>query len=225
LSTTAFAFNSPFAPTYPGTTINNTHAVDLAGYIIRGMEPRSKVEELVDMKIQRILIFKNETRNEVKKQKERLYELGFQPFQIKEIPFRWKDFDSFEVACLQTIEGIVFLDEARKTLNRVYVHCTVGEDRTGHLSGLFRLLDEPNLTISEVFEEELCQRGYERANPRKPHFVVNSIRKNLSVLFFEMAEAIRDQKMDLSDLSTRAKELCSKKWNKDRKVSTCRPLF
>lgn len=221
----AWAFNSPFAPTFPGTTIGNAHAVDREGYLVRGMEPRSKVAELIDMDVQRILVFKNETRSEVRKQKEKLVELGYSLSQIKEIPFRWKDFESFDSACLQTVEGLLYLEEARAARERVYFHCTVGEDRTGHLAGLFRLLDEPDMTIDQVFQDELCQRGYARANPRKPRFVVDHIRKNLSVLFFEMAEEIREKKINIRNLKSKSRELCSRAWNKDRQVQTCRPLF
>ena len=218
---TAWGFNSPFLPAWPGSSIPNSHIVDDEGLIIRGMEPRKHLQDLITLEVDHVLIFKKETRNEVRRQKERLIELGFSENQIYEIPFRWKDYESFQIACEQTIEALKLLRMAKTKKEKIYFHCTVGEDRTGHLSGLYRLLTE-EISIDDVFHEDLCEKGFERGNPRKPRVVVDGIRNELSVLFFEMAELFLEKKLTLNhkDLSI---ELCDRKWNQKRKTPICRP--
>ena len=217
----AWSFNSPFLPEWPGSSIPNSQIIDDEGLIIRGMEPRKHLSDLVTLEVDHVLIFKRETRNEVRRQKEQLLNLGFSANQIHEIPFRWKDFDSFQHACEQTIQGLKLLQMAKSKKEKIYFHCTVGEDRTGHLSGLYRLLTE-NSSLENVFQDELCERGYERGNPRKPRTVVDGIRSELSVLFFEMADLIREKQLTLNhkDLSV---ELCDREWNLSRKTPVCRP--
>lgn len=218
---TAWCFNSPFLSTWPGSNIPNSHSIDEEGLIIRGMEPRKFLSDLVTLNVDRVLIFKRESRNEVRRQKEKLLELGFSAKQIHEIPFRWKDFESFQLACEQTVEALNLLLKAKMNREKIYFHCTVGEDRTGHLSGLYRLLTEKT-SIEKVFHEELCERGFERGNPRKPWFVVNSIRSELSVLFFEMAEFIYEQKLTLNDKDL-SLEICDRQWDLNRKTPVCSP--
>jgi hypothetical protein len=68
------------------------------------------------------------------------------------------------------------------------LHCTVGEDRTGYLSGLYRLLGDGASGVDTIFHDEMCQRGYSSGNPQKPFAgVATEIDNDLTPLFLKMA--------------------------------------
>lgn len=213
---------SPFPPSVPGTTIPNTHAVDPEGLILRGMEPREKLAEFLELQVQQVLIFKKESRKEVRQQIEGLLALGYRPEAIHHIPFLWKDYPSMTEACEQTMRALQIMHQAVLNDQRLFIHCTVGEDRTGHLAALYRLMTE-GLAPEEAFEQEMCAHGYARANPNKPGFVVGKLNQGLSVLFFEMAEAISQEPLAPEELFRKADQLCSRKWNLKRPIQFCSP--
>tara|TARA_R110000868_G_scaffold154736_1_gene380888 strand:+ start:2084 stop:2734 length:651 start_codon:yes stop_codon:yes gene_type:complete len=167
-------------------TIGNFHAVDADQSIFRGREPKSRVSELSSLEISDVIIFKNDTRGEVVKELAQLKELGIQSHHI---PFRWKGFESVKLACEQLIEGIQILKAVKQNGGKTFFHCTAGEDRTGALAGLYRMMSE-GLTRDQALEEEMCPRGYSDGNEHKPYYVTSSIHKELTPIFFAMARQI-----------------------------------
>jgi protein-tyrosine phosphatase len=211
---------SPFQSTVEGINIPNTHYVSQDETVLRGMAPTGHLEELLDFGITDVLIFKNQTRNEIDKEVKKLKELGYEDSNIHQINFRWKEYESMQVACEQTIEALQIIEGVRAEGNSIFFHCTVGEDRTGLLSGVYRMMSE-NMTRAEVFQEEMCEKGYEAGNSNKPWVVVNAIRKDLTPLFKKMAKGVDLGMISLDKLDTSA---CSKivKLKTDRKKLACK---
>lgn len=178
-----FAFNA-YAQ---DLSIKNSFQVDLDGQVFRGREPKTLVSELKELGISDVIIFKNDVKGEVLSEIEALNEL-----QIKShhIPFKWKDLESMELACEQVIDALQIIKRVKRRGDKVYFHCTAGEDRTGLLAGLYRISEE-NLSVQEAWDEELCARGYGDGNRRKPKIVTNAIHQELSPLFFALAEKIK----------------------------------
>ncbi len=135
-----------------------------------------------------VLIFKDSTSPEILREKEKLSESGI---QVQQIPFKWRNLESFQVACEQTIDALnlikaVMSDPARM----LYFHCTVGEDRTGLLSGIYILLTQ-RMSVEDVYRDELCLKGYEAGDPLKDASVAQTIRSSLSPVFFNLAYKIQ----------------------------------
>jgi protein-tyrosine phosphatase len=169
-----------------GLTISNSFTVDRDGAILRGKEPRSKVDELRGAGVTDVVIFKTQVRDEVDREVADLRALGITPHHI---PFRWKEFPSYEEACEQTIEALNLMHKVRRNGGRVFIHCTAGEDRTGHLAGLYRMLHE-GISTETAFRTELCARGYGDGNPHKPAVVSSAIQRDLTPLFLELARKV-----------------------------------
>ena len=201
LSTNAH-LKSPFPSSVDELTIPNSHFVDYQIY--RGMAPLDKLEEVLDFDVTDILIFKKQGRKEVDQEKQTLKDLGFDMRNLHHIPFKWKDYDSLQSACEQTIDALKIFREVKNSSNRkLFFHCTVGEDRTGYLSGIYRMLQH-NITKKYAFKTEMCKKGYAKGNPNKPSFVVNSIRDELTVLYSLMADRVERGKIRLNYLSKRS---------------------
>jgi hypothetical protein len=121
-----------------------------------------------------------------------LQRAGLNPRRIYSIPFRWRQLGSFQETCTQVVQALSLIDQAYSTPGRtLYFHCTVGEDRTGLLAGLTRMLEE-RWSARKSFETEMCENGYEAGDGQKPAQVVDAIRAELTPLFLEMAELIRN---------------------------------
>jgi hypothetical protein len=200
LQTAEAGLKSPFQSTVDGLTIPNAHYVSLNDSVIRGMAPTvGHIDELVELGITDVLIFKNQTRNEVDKEIISLKKAGFKNNSIHQINFKWKEYESIQVACEQTIQAFQIIKRVREKGNKIFFHCTVGEDRTGLLSGLYKMMNE-GLTREDVFQNEMCEKGYEAGNSHKPWVVVKAIRKDLTPLFKKMAKAINMGMISLEDL-------------------------
>lgn len=173
-----------FAQTESG--IGNFHQVDREGQVFRGREPKKAVGELKDLGVTDVIIFKNDVRGEVAREKEDLKGLGIRHHHI---PFLWKDLPSLPEACRQTVKALRIMKRVKRAGGKVFFHCTAGEDRTGLLAGIYRMLTD-GLSKTSAFETEMCRHGYSDANPGKPAFVVSSIEKGLTPLFLEMARLV-----------------------------------
>lgn len=197
----ALALKSPFPSTVEGITINNTHAVGDAGKIFRGQAPLGKVEQLRDFGITDILIFKNQTRKEIDQEYEELRTKDAAHINVKQYDFLWHAYPSYKLACEQMIEGLRFIKEVKESKDRkIFFHCTVGEDRTGALAGLWRMLDS-KYSMKKAFYQEMCENGYEHGNANKPWFVYNEIRKDLTPLFIYMAKKIESGELSYNNIS------------------------
>ncbi len=192
LSLPSFASLSSNIPsTVDGVTIPNVHRISKSGGIYRGMEPREKIQEIIDLGITDILTFKKQTKTEVDEQRSAFIAKGYDPKRLHHIEFPWKDIEKNpRKACLQTMKALRLIRQIKKDKNRsLYFHCTVGEDRTGYLAGIYRMAFRAWSTDG-AFYKEMCKRGYSDGNPVKPEKVVNEIEEGLSKLFFTMAYRI-----------------------------------
>jgi len=182
-------------------TIANSHTVDSTGSLFRGREPKKLVSELPSIGITDVIIFKNDTRGEVGKEIQALESLGITSHHI---PFRWKEYSSVQLACEQLIDAMTIMRDRREDGGKVFFHCTAGEDRTGTLAGLFRMMDE-GLDRDTVFKEEMCERGFIDGNEHKPYYVTNAIQKELTPIFIAMARQIDKGYLSLQNLD---KKVC-----------------
>lgn len=179
---------SPVPPTASGIDIPNAHWVG-AG-LLRSMAPRSDADyqALQAAGVQAVLIFKKPTGNgsDVANEITALRALGLEDEAVLNVPFAWKDFPDFATPCRQTLEGLRFLKAQREVARPTLLHCTVGEDRTGFLAGLYRLL-EGEADVQAVFADEMCERGFGSGNPFKPVAVTGKVDAGLIPLYRKLA--------------------------------------
>ncbi len=190
---------SPFASTVTGVTIPNAHLVgDYSrgqSFVLRGMAPKQfQIDELIDVGIHRVLIFKSETKDEVVKEIAELKSKGFKTKDIMHAPMPWKDITNFQDVCEMTLESMIFIEESTRQKKNVYFHCTVGEDRTGYLAGLWGLWSGHFSDVNKAFREEMCDRGYESGNPKKPYVVAKAVRDNLTPTFIKMVTLLAESR-------------------------------
>lgn len=196
-------FKSPFPSTVKGVTIPNTHYVG-SSRVLRGMAPAGKIHELLDIGVTDVLIFKNETRTEVTDELVALEDEKSNWFNVHHIPFLWKDITDYKKACVQTVKALKILKEVKDSNDRkIFFHCTVGEDRTGMLSGLWRMLNN-KWKARNAFKYEMCENGYASGNPDKPSFVAGAINRDLTPLFKTMASLIKKQRLTVDNLDITA---------------------
>lgn len=142
-----------------------------------------------------VVIFKNETRHEVASEIQSLRVAGLNPAQIHHIPFRWDDEVPFGQACKQVLQALRILVAVEQSdQRRVLFHCSLGEDRTGLLAGLYRMLTQ-NWPVQKTFRQEMCAFGYEAGDTNKPPHVVNTIRSRLTPTFLKMAYLIQQKSL------------------------------
>jgi hypothetical protein len=95
------------------------------------------------------------------------------------------------------------VNSAVNSRKKIFFHCSVGEDRTGYLAGLYRLLRVASATPRAMFNEEMCERGYASGNPFKPYrAVVEKLDSQLTPLFLKMAFLIETGKLTKTNIST-----------------------
>lgn len=183
-----------------GLTIPNSFQVDKDGNVFRGKEPKALVDELAHIGISDVIIFKNEVKDEVQKELASLKELGIKSHHI---PFRWKQFNSMTEACEQTVQALNIIHKVKAKNGKVFFHCTAGEDRTGMLAGLYRMLEE-KLTQGTAFRTEMCARGYSDGNSHKPGMVTGAIQKELTPLFLALSAKIESGEWKLGKLTKKS---------------------
>jgi hypothetical protein len=195
-----FVCTQTFAQTVSGLTVGNSHQVDKDGQVFRGKEPKKLVSELKSIGITDVLIFKNEVKTEVTTEISDLKKLGIKPHHV---PFRWKDFNSNQEACEQVVTALNLISKTKDNGGSIFFHCTAGEDRTGMLAGLFRMLDE-GLSRDQVFKKEMCAKGYSDGNPHKPGMVTGAIQRELTPLFIALAAKIEAGDWKLGAISKKS---------------------
>jgi protein-tyrosine phosphatase len=181
--------------TIPGVTTPNAHtvAVDADGkpMVMRGRTPTTpELAQLKAVGMTDILIFKNELHGENKTEAEALKDIGFTDAQIHQIAMPWKDLPDFKTSCLMTIDALQQIEATTKAGGKIFFHCTAGEDRTGYLAGLYRILHD-RLSPLDAFTNEMCAFGYEHGNHGKPFkSVVLPIRVGLTPLYITIAKRL-----------------------------------
>lgn len=195
---------STMPSTYLETGIPNSHLV--TKNIVRGMAPRNAadIDTLINLGITDFLIFKIDTNGDVAREINLLEEKGVSKNKITHLDFPWKDVTDFRPVCEMTILALKKIEMAEKNNRKLYMHCTVGEDRTGYLAGLYKIYRGQD-DVAGVFEGELCDKGYEAGNPKKGMNVVAKIRESLTPSFLTMVEILKVAKKNKVDLS---KKLC-----------------
>ncbi len=180
-----------------GLTIPNSHQVDKEGNVFRGRQPEKKVDELAHIGITDVVIFKNDVKGEVAKEITELNRLGIKSHHI---PFRWKEYPSMQVACEQIVEAITIIRDVKKVNGKTFLHCTAGEDRTGTVMGLYRMMTE-KMSMNQVVRSEMCPRGFSDGNPHKPVKVTLAIEAELTPLFVTIAGKVERGEMKINSLS------------------------
>lgn len=208
------SFAANLVSTVAGLTIANAHELE-AGRIYRGAQPGKKTTELKALGVSDVIIFKTQSTTEVDKEILSLTELGI---QIHHIPFRWKDLESPAQSCEQLIQALQILKANREAGKVSFFHCTVGEDRTGLLAGMWRMLDD-GATRDEVWKNEMCAHGYADGNYAKPKEVAAAVHAGLTPLFFALSSKIAKGELTLDTLD--AKVCQSLVIRKQKRV--CRP--
>jgi hypothetical protein len=197
--------SSPFHSTVDGVEIPNTHLVGTSGKLYRGMAPRSdeEMQQLIDAGIGAVLVFKNQTGNgtDVADEIAKLNTLGIPASRTKNIPFAWKDLPNYQDPCTQTVEALKFIKTNLSAGKKTFFHCTVGEDRTGLLAAVHRMLNEPNLDAGAAWDGEMCERGYGAGNPLKPAFVRGKLEDGLKPLYRKLAYLAKKGALDSLDTS------------------------
>jgi protein-tyrosine phosphatase len=193
---------SPFDSTVEGVEVPNTHWVDADRTVMRGMEPRTPAdfEQLRGAGVERVVIFKNMTGNADVGEEIEAWDLP--DGDVLHVPFKWKDLDGFKATCEQTVEALRFLKESGAAKEKVFFHCTVGEDRTGYLAALYSMLFE-GAEAQAAFDADMCERGYGSGNPQKPGFVLGKLEDGLTPMYRSMAFLI-DQGILTKDLNDAA---------------------
>jgi hypothetical protein len=189
----------------PGIRIHNAHPVGAGGLLFRAMTPRAADDyaDLVSAGIGAVLVFKNPTgQDDVGEEITALRAHGLAASRIANIPFKWQDVGPFADTCAQTIDALKFIRTNVAAGKKTLFHCTVGEDRTGLLAAVQRLLSEPTLTAEKAFDEEMCERGYANGNPLKAAFVANAVDKGLTPLYRKLAFLIATKKITAASLDS-----------------------
>lgn len=208
---------SSMPATYKEAGIPNTHLVH--ENVIRGMAPRNSgdIDKLLSLGVSQFLIFKIDTNGDVQKEKDLLLKKGVSEKNISHYDFPWKDITDFRSVCEMSIDALKKIEAAEKKKQKIFFHCSVGEDRTGYLAGLYLIYSEKK-TVNQVFQSELCDKGYEAGNPQKPMNVVSKIRESLTPSFLKMAKLIEKGGLN--------KKLCAENFDeisvKDFKCKTSR---
>lgn len=217
-SLSSLALKSPIPSSIPGIELPNTHYVSDDQLVLRSMGPKGHYEELEMLGVENVLIFKKQTRKEVDQEIAELKSRGYRKQNILHIPFLWHDYESQYSACTQTIEGLNYIIGKQSKGETTLVHCTVGEDRTGHLMGLYRIITQ-GWETDYAFKNEMCERGYARGNKNKPNYVVGEVRNDLSPIFFKMAKILREKYEVGKPLK---KSWCRGIDNKETRIKKCR---
>jgi hypothetical protein len=192
-----------FPSTYKGVTqLTNVHQIsegEFPGIVVRGTSPMVYVPKtptkpatyapknlahlMEKVRPTHVLIFKNENpgaddvRNEIRALTDPSGPYQLPKSNVINIPFPWKKMEGWQKTCSQMVWGLHFITQAAKQGGRVFFHCTVGEDRTGMLAGLYRLLmqkgkysprDVMNGKVDGLLNPddpgEMCSRGFAEGN-------------------------------------------------------------
>lgn len=181
-----------------GSSFTAPEKISGSQYLFRGSQPLGKVEQLRKIDIQSVVIFKNDVRGEVVREFAELAEAGYSVSQIHHIPMKWKEINLLE-ACEQTMVGLQILMKAERKGDNTFLHCTAGEDRTGMIAALARMLLTKE-SVDLVFADEMCANGYSDGNPKKPLSVTSEIEKGLTPLFFALAREIESGEITTENL-------------------------
>jgi len=200
VTTSALAgFESPFESSIENLTVPNSHYVG-SEWVIRGQTPRNleEYQQLKELGVKKVLIFKNETKNEVQTEIQTLNKLKI---KSKHIEFPWKEITNFVPVCENAKMALKWIKQNEASNETTFFHCTVGEDRTGLLAGLILLSNESGLSVKSVYKDELCAKGYEAGDPNKNAGVSKTVRENLTPVFLKMTYLLKKSHNDVNAIN------------------------
>lgn len=176
--------------------------------IYRGRTPRAnEIKRLTDTGINTVLIFKDQKKTEVDDEIDNLVARGFDPKRIIHIPFLWKNIVSEKLACEQTVQALQILRRIQNSKSdKLFFHCTVGEDRTGLLAALFDQIMN-GTPQSDSYIRNMCMKGYAGGNTEKPEHVSDAVDQYLSPLYFKLSKMIEQGDLSMQKMS---KSVCAK---------------
>lgn len=189
--------------------------------VYRGRAPKpEEYKKLVKKGITTVIIFKNQNKTEVDDEIKGLQKIGFAPEKIHHIPLQWKDITSEKQACEQVVQALAIVNEVESSeRDKVFFHCTVGEDRTGILAGLSsQLLGLRDQRMG--YAKEMCRKGYSSGNPNKPADVSAQVEKYLTPLYLKISAMITNGQITRSNVNP---EVCKNlpQLNAEAKLATC----
>jgi hypothetical protein len=207
-SKTGVGSRSPRTPGAPG---NFFSLFEGNRSIFRGRSPSTpeQMEFLKKKEINEVIVFKDWRTEEERKSFERRYlNAGFSKENLHWIAFPWSHTRDYKQLCKQTVEALQIMknvvESSRKgESGNLYLHCTAGEDRTGFLSGLFRILKN-DWDLEDTYAKELCARGYADGNPKKPAPVADEVHRTLTPLFEDMGKMIKKGALHWEELDSTA---------------------
>jgi hypothetical protein len=181
-----------------GLNLGNTHLVYAGdGKLIRGHEPAKKAEELKNIGVTDVVIFKTQNKHEVDAEIAALERLGLSEDRIHHVDMPWRDIQG-DGACRQTVTALNLLLDIGRTPGAVgYFHCSAGQDRTGLLAGLFRMTVE-GWSAEKAFYSEMCNHGYGFGDVKRPADVSSAVETGLTPIFLQLASQIEGGGFGLS---------------------------
>lgn len=196
-------FNSPIPSSVEGISIPNTHELaKKEGRVLRGQLPKvTELKELGDAGVTDVLILRADSDGEAEVADElKMLKLEPRIQNVVHIPLKWRDIRDYQEPCRQLIQGLRLIRDTLNTPNRtLYVHCTLGEDRTGVLAGLYKLVFEDHHTRG-AFKGEMCRKGYAEGDHEKPRWVSSFIHSGLTPIYLSMAKLIQQKKITADNL-------------------------
>lgn len=188
----------------PLESIGNVHSLRADDRILRGASPEGHTELLKENGVTDILIFRDGVGPHNDNEKKELRKVGYTTSQIHHIPMSWKNVSSFEKACADVVSALKIMHTVESNPRRkLYVHCTMGEDRTGLISGLYRMVFQ-GWSAQKAYQQEMCAYGFAESSPQKPQFVVETVNSNLKSLFARMAVLIESGALTKDTLNVAA---------------------
>jgi len=188
----------------PLEDLGNAHALRADERILRGAAPETRLAKLKEYGVTDVIIFRDGTGDAAEREKNNLRKLGYADSNIHHIPMKWRRFPSFESGCENAVAALQVMQTVENDpRKKLYLHCTMGEDRTGMVAGLYRMVFQ-GWSADKAFTEEMCARGFSEANPRKPAEVADIINNDLKPIFARMAVMAETGALNSTTLSSRA---------------------
>ncbi|RZA03435.1 MAG: hypothetical protein EOP11_16100 [Proteobacteria bacterium] len=181
---------SGFPSTVPGISLPNAHAVGKPeAKLFRGMAPWTKqqLRELAEKNVSEILIFRNDDEDGKTVEREiNLLKTEPRIRSVVHVPLPWRDLSDFQKPCEQTIQALkVLRDREARGGGALYFHCTMGEDRTGYLAALYRVIFE-GASGAQAFRDEMCRWGYADGGPTKPKHIADNVHAGLTKIYLRL---------------------------------------